>query len=134
MQDIDTKRIEAVCKSAMLGMTKRCAGISEVVIATRDGFAVSSWRSSPEMDSRLAAMTSSALAVAEAIVEECKLGTCSNVLIEGSDGKMIVVAVGLPSYPLLLAVRGSDSALTGQLIFACRDCCSEILSALAARQ
>lgn len=96
------------------------------VLARTDGFAVASASQHDFSASRLSAMASSMLALGQATLGELALGDCGSVLVEGRQGKVLLIEVPHPDQPLVLALVGSDDTVTGALLWAARQCVQQL--------
>ncbi|SEM23503.1 hypothetical protein SAMN05428989_3450 [Pseudoxanthomonas sp. GM95] len=94
----------------------RCAVVSSV-----DGFALAVANGEPGSGERLAAMTSSMLALAAAVGRELALGHLESLLAEASEGKVVMLAIPAPT-PLLLMAACERRILTGNVLWAARAC------------
>lgn len=107
------------------------SGVTAVLVATTDGFEVASVMHQPLSAEKMAAMTSSILALGEAVLSEADLTDCKNVVIESGDGLIVMLAIGDARGELLLSVIADKNAMLGQVLWAARRCCEQIRNAVA---
>ncbi len=100
-------------------------GVRSAVVASVDGFALAVANGPAGSGERLAAMTSSMLALAAAVGRELALGTLESLMAEASDGKVLMLAVPLTP-PLLLMAACERNVLTGTVLWAARACSQRI--------
>jgi predicted regulator of Ras-like GTPase activity (Roadblock/LC7/MglB family) len=108
------------------------AGILAAQVCTSDGFEVASTRRSGESHRRLAAMVSSMQALGAAVVEESQLGDYRNLIIEGTQGKCIMMALPGTGGDLLLTVIADSEMLFGLFLVLSRDTCQAMSARLSA--
>lgn len=92
-------------------------GVVAALLATTDGFEVADsgdWRGCPS--SSVAAMTSSMLSLAIAMVRETGLTSCQNLIIETEEGKVLVMSVPGSKFQMLLTVMTVKDIAFGQLL------------------
>lgn len=97
------------------------------VIATHDGFEVAyAQRQGALSPARVAAMASSLQALGGSMVAETASGECTDIIINGSAGRLLVFDVQSPHTPLLLCVQTTNEAALGSVLFAARACMNDI--------
>jgi predicted regulator of Ras-like GTPase activity (Roadblock/LC7/MglB family) len=76
-------------------MMESCHGITGLLISTVDGHVVSSlFRGETMQEARLAAMTSSLLALGESLSKEAKQDECKHIIVQNSDGVIVTQRFG----------------------------------------
>jgi len=111
-------------------------GSSEVLgalISTVDGFEVAANVRATTSVQKLAAMTSSLLALAEAMSHEGEVGNCIDVVIEAGEGMVLIMDVPNDRRRLLLTVLCNKVATLGSVLWAARNTRNEIGSDISAR-
>lgn len=101
------------------------AGIKLAVLTSEDGFEVASYRASGTAG-RIAAMSSSLQALAQAIAQEAGLLGCRSLVIEAGTGNVVLVGVEATSPRITLAIVASGSETLGTVLWATRNCCRQI--------
>jgi uncharacterized protein len=119
---VDEARCAAICQASIDALVEQHADIAGALVSTVDGFAVASQVRPPVSGERLAAMTSSLVALAEAISHEGRTGECRDVVIDASAGRVLLMDVPQPGHTLLLTVLCDASATLGQVLWAARHC------------
>lgn len=102
-------------------------GIKSAVIASVDGFAIAQVTGRENQADRLAAMTSSMLALGAAIGRELSLGTLEVLIIEAGDGKVLMLSIPAPQRPLLLMAACNQRSVIGNVLWSARECGQKIL-------
>ena len=115
-------RTAGICQACIDTLVESHADISGALVSTVDGFAVASCVRPPVSADRLAAMTSSLVALAEAISREGHAGECRDVAIDATGGRVLLMDVPQAGHKLLLTVLCDASATLGQVLWAARHC------------
>lgn len=119
------------CAVQLQWFMSQTSGVTAALVATTDGFEVASVLHQTLSAEKMAAMTSSILALGEAVLSEAELTDCKNVVIESGDGLIVMLAVGDTRSELLLSVIADKNAMLGQVLWAARRCCEQIRNAVA---
>lgn len=120
----------AAATRALVRLVTDVAGARDAVLCSVDGFAVASAHPG-EAQARLAAMTSSMLALSRAVLRELALGDIDVLVLEGAEGRVLMVAVPVAPRPLLLMLACSRADVTGQALWRARRCVAEITGSVA---
>ena len=94
-------------------------GVSTVVIASLDGFDVSSASSSALDPARIAAMASSIAAIGSVVTQETSLGNSKSVTVNTEDGFVYITYIDLDSTNYILSTVADNSAVLAQIIYQC---------------
>ena len=123
-----TKRIppEAFMQQAQASIRELMAavpGIQNVILASTDGFELcSAQRDNQVQGSKLAAVSSSILALVQAFLGEIHFTGCQSMTLEAENGKAIIAAVNSVNHPMLLVITTSKSVLLGHLLHSLKAC------------
>lgn len=123
---------EAICLKHIEALVEARIEIDGAVVSTPDGFEVAAHLGGKQSAAKLSAMTSSLLALAQAISDESDIGTCNDILIEASAGRLLLMEIPRSDRQLLLAVLCDRDSTMGQVLWAVRRCRDEIVLALNA--
>lgn len=104
-------------------------GLMGVVVASLDGFALAQVGREEETVSRLAAMTSSMLALAEALGRELAIGSPGALILEASHGKVLMLTIPVQPPQLLMAACDQTSAM-GQVLWHAKQCVRRLAATL----
>lgn len=88
----DTSR--ELIQSVFAEMMQSCNGITALVVSTVDGHALISRHDAVIDDNRMAAMTSSLLAIAESLAKEARQNVCQHIIVQNSDGLVVTQRLG----------------------------------------
>ena len=126
--DLEILRAQAApgIRDLLKKLWARMPGILAAQVCTVDGFEVAALEADTQSQRRLAAMVSSIHALGSAIVTETQLGVYTNLVLEASEGKALMMSVPGFSGQLLLAAIGSREPLFGHFHAACKACCEEL--------
>lgn len=126
--DIDRLRVQLAggVRDILKRLSVRTPGIVAAQVCTIDGFEIAGMDANVESQRRLAAMVSAIHALGAAIVTESRLGECTNLILEATEGKTLMMSIPGSSGRLLLAAIGAKDLLFGHFHAACKSCCEEI--------
>ncbi|GAB4192409.1 MAG: hypothetical protein Tsb002_22010 [Wenzhouxiangellaceae bacterium] len=95
--------------------------VKSALVATQDGFEVAACGVADEQQqARLAAMSSSLLALSHSVTDEVLLPGCDSLMIDGINGKLLIMAVPGSAPDLLLTVVSQPQAAMGRLLMDAR--------------
>lgn len=86
-------------------------------VSTVDGFEVAASMKRPMSAAKLAAMTSSLLALAEAISSESEMGASKDLVIDAEKGRLLLMEIPTAGSRLLLTALCHNSATLGQVLW-----------------
>jgi len=118
--------LPSLCQTGLQWFVSQTSGVTAALVATADGFEIASVLHQSLSAEKMAAMTSSILALGEAVLAEAELSDCQNVVIESRNGMVVMLAIGDPRNELLLSVIADRNAMLGQVLWAARRCCEQI--------
>jgi uncharacterized protein len=122
----DSRRIAEHGSAALDELMRVVPALTGAVLSRSDGFEVVSRTRSNVAVSRLSA--SSLVALGQASMRELGMNGGGSVLVEGADGKMLLLEVPVYGHPMVLAAVGGADVVTGTLLWAARDCVRQILN------
>ncbi|OTG68864.1 hypothetical protein B9T25_05120 [Acinetobacter sp. ANC 4470] len=105
-------------------------GVEYVMVCSSDGFELTSaYKKNVENTGKLAAVSSSILAMVQAFLSEINLYGCQSITLDAKNGKAFLSAVPNKNYPMLIVALTSQEVLLGQLLFSLKRCSEKILEA-----
>jgi predicted regulator of Ras-like GTPase activity (Roadblock/LC7/MglB family) len=110
------------CRAALEALLNVVPSLSGAVLSRSDGFEIASVTRGTLPVSRLAALSSSMVALGQASLRELGMNGGGSVLVEGPEGKLMLLEVPLYGQPMVLAAVGGEDVVTGKLLWAVRDC------------
>lgn len=106
------------------------SGVEYVMICSSDGFELTSaYKKNVTNTGKLAAVSSSILAMVQAFLSEINLHGCQSITLEAENGKAFLSAVPNKNYPMLIVALTSQEVLLGQLLFSLKRCSEKISQA-----
>ncbi len=124
----------AVCQPHLNALVGSSSEVLGALISTVDGFEVAAQVNPTTSVQKLAAMTSSLLALAEAMSHEGKVGNCVDVVIEAGEGMVLVMDVPNGQRRMLLTVLCNKVATLGSVLWAARNTRNAIGAEMGARK
>ena len=124
--------VSNVCQLRIERFLTRAAEIEGILVSTRDGFEVASCLGRKMVPAKLAAMSSSMLAVADALAQSGGVQACDNIVIEGEQGRILLVGIKSEQHDLMITAFCSPQASLGRALWSLRECSKEIAQALHA--
>lgn len=76
--------------------------------------------------SKLAAVSSSILAMVQAFLSEINLHGCQSITLDAKNGKAILSTAPHPQYPLIIVTLAGNDVLLGQLLYAIKKASANI--------
>lgn len=114
-------------KASIQQLMGNVPGIQNVILASTDGFELCAvQRDSQVQGSKLAAVSSSILALVQAFLGEIQFTGCQSMTLEAENGKAIIAAVNSTNHPMLLVITTSKSVLLGHLLHSLKACTQEL--------
>ncbi|MCB1605632.1 MAG: roadblock/LC7 domain-containing protein [Xanthomonadales bacterium] len=115
-----------MCLKQLAVLIENTPEIEGALVSTIDGFDIAAQLPPTISASKLSAMASSQLALAEALCAETRVNTCKNIVIEAGQGNILVMDIPNRRQRLLLtAISGSDTTL-GKLLWNLHECADAI--------
>lgn len=108
------------CERAIADLLKAVPHTSGALIATIDGFDIAANLQPGLSPGRLAAMSSSVLAVATTMSTDSQLSQCRNLVIEADNGRILLMEIPVADAGLVLMVLCAPQANLGQLLWPVR--------------
>lgn len=93
-------------------------GIDFIMACSTDGFELCSvYRKNIYNSSKLAAVSSSILAMVSAFLGEIELVGCQSITLDAENGKAILTAVPATKHPMVIVTLAAKDILLGQLLY-----------------
>lgn len=110
-----------VCRRVIDELVGNNSYVSSALVSTLDGFEVAASLAKPTDARKLAAMSSSLLALAEAMCEESETAPCRDVVIDAQLGRILLMDVPASERKLLLCVVCDQAATLGGVLWSVRN-------------
>ena len=114
-----------VCQRLIDALVATHDEITGALVCSVDGFEIAGSLPAALSAAKLAAMTSSLVALGEAVSGEGGVGGCLNVVIESQAGRLMMMDIPGDSRNLLTVIS-DDSATLGHVLWAVRECAQEL--------
>ena len=111
------KPVFAAVQKEVENIAKEVNGIKAIVIATVDGFDIVSTSLDDTDPKRIAAMASSISAISHVVAQEAGLGYGKNIIINTTNGFIVVQNVKFQDYEIVINIVAKDSASLGQVSY-----------------
>jgi uncharacterized protein len=116
-----TESEKTACERALVDLVNNESGLEAVLLASPDGFEIVSATRTGRIDGpRLAAMSSSMLALGAAMAKDFRLDGCRNVHIEAGNGVVLLLTVPCDRASLVLSALAPRGATLGMVLVAAR--------------
>lgn len=117
---------KARCAATLDQLMRSGADINASMLALRDGRPFVERCRTPMDSGRFAAMSSSLVALGQSVLRELGAAPLDHVVIEGTEGKLIIFSVPGSSGLLILAVFASRNARLGLVLSQSKTCAQAI--------
>ncbi|ENU31047.1 roadblock/LC7 domain-containing protein [Acinetobacter sp. 2JN-4] len=105
-------------------------GIDYIMLCSTDGFELASiYKKNPYNSSKLAAVSSSILAMVSAFLNEIQLTGCQSITLDAENGKAILTAIPSPHHPMVMVTLSNKDVLLGQLLYSLKQASAAISAA-----
>lgn len=108
----------SLSKEVLHELVHSTSGIDGVLLASVDGFEVSSIFQKNYDGGKLSAVGSSILALVQALTNEAQLTGCRSVILDAENGKIMISAVSNQYQPMIIIVVTRQQVLLGQIMHA----------------
>lgn len=104
-------------------------GVDFVMLCSTDGFELATVNKKTVPNSgKLAAVSSSILAMVTAFITEIRLSGCQTITLDAENGKAILTAVPAKNHPMIIVTMASRDVLLGQLLHAMKKASENIVA------
>lgn len=105
-------------KSKINDVLSNVKGVEFVMICSTDGFELASVYTLDNYNKgKLAAVSSSILAMVSAFLNEIHLSGCQSITLDASNGKAVLTAVESKNHPMVIVTLAAKDVLLGQLLY-----------------
>lgn len=123
--DNDPYAYREQCERLIRALVESHAELTGALVSTVDGFEIAAVLPASLSAPKLAAMTSSLVALGESVSIEAGAGGCINVVIESQHGRLMMLDIHGDSRNLLTVISDNSSTL-GHVLWAVRECAREL--------
>ncbi|KXO86160.1 hypothetical protein AYK86_03850 [Acinetobacter venetianus] len=105
-------------------------GIDYIMLCSTDGFELASiYKKNPYNSTKLAAVSSSILAMVSAFLNEIQLTGCQSITLDAENGKAILTSIPAPHHPMVMVTLSNKDVLLGQLLYSLKQASTAIVAA-----
>ncbi len=126
---VTTPPNRAQCDAALARLMDSCDGVRAVMLALRDGRPYVERFRTPLDGGKFAAMVSSMVALGHTVLRELGAGKLDHVLVDGTEGKLVISSISGSGGLLLLAVLAERDARMGLVLGHSKTCAQAVSQA-----
>lgn len=106
---------EAQINEVLMGVS----GVHFVMLCSSDGFELATvYKKEIQNRSKIAAVSSSILAMIAAFINEIKLDGCQTITLDAENGKVVLSTVSTVNHPMIIVTMSANDVLLGSLLHA----------------
>lgn len=114
-------------KEEMQDLLMNVRGVNYVMLCSTDGFELGHVHKKDSYNStKLAAVSSSILAMVAAFMNEIHLEGCQSITLDAENGKAILTSIPSSKHPLIIVTLTEKDVLLGQLLYSLKTASSRI--------
>lgn len=103
-------------------------GVHFVMLCSTDGFELASIHKKDHYNtSKLAAVSSSILAMVSAFIQEIQLKGCQSITLDAENGKAILTSITAPRHPMIIVTLAERDILLGQVLYMLKNASQSII-------
>lgn len=121
------KELIQFAKEEMQDLLMNVRGVNYVMLCSTDGFELGHVHKKDSYNStKLAAVSSSILAMVAAFMNEIHLEGCQSITLDAENGKAILTSIPSSKHPLIIVTLTEKDVLLGQLFYSLKTASSRI--------
>ena len=106
-----------IAKIEINEILRNVGGVYFVMLCSTDGFELATvHKKDVPNSSKLAAVSSSIMAMVTAFITEIKLQGCQTITLDAENGKAVLSAVPAPKHPMIIVTMSAKDVLLGSLL------------------
>ena len=119
-----------VAKTQANDILTNIRGVDFIMLCSTDGFELTSiYKKNPYNSTKLAAVSSSILAMVSAFLNEIHLTGCQSITLDAENGKAILTSIPAPHHPMVMVTLSNKDVLLGQLLYSLKQASAAIVTA-----
>ena len=124
------KELIQLAKTQANDILTNIRGIDYIMLCSTDGFELASvYKKNPYNSTKLAAVSSSILAMVSAFLNEIHLTGCQSITLDAENGKAILTSIPAPHHPMVMVTLSNKDVLLGQLLYSLKQASAAIVNA-----
>lgn len=114
-------------KSKIQEVINNVTGINFIMLCSTDGFELATIHKKDHYNNgKLAAVSSSILAMVSAFMQEIHLTGCQSITLDAENGKAILTSIPSKSHPMIIIALAEKNVLLGQLLYMLKNASNSI--------
>ncbi|ENV73247.1 hypothetical protein F946_02740 [Acinetobacter johnsonii ANC 3681] len=115
-------------KSAIQDVLMNVRSVNYVMLCSTDGFELAHvYKRNGYNSTKLAAVSSSILAMVAAFMNEIHLEGCQSITLDADNGKAILTSTPSPNHPMIIVTLTEKDVLLGQLLYTLKNASNKIM-------
>lgn len=122
------KELIDFAKSEIQDILMNVRSVNYVMLCSTDGFELAHvYKRDGYNSTKLAAVSSSILAMVAAFMNEIHLEGCQSITLDADNGKAILTSIPSPNHPMIIVTLTEKDVLLGQLLYTLKNASSRIM-------
>ena len=122
------KELIDFAKSEIQDVLVNVRSVNYVMLCSTDGFELAHvYKRDGYNSNKLAAVSSSILAMVAAFMNEIHLEGCQSITLDADNGKAILTSIPSPNHPMIIVTLTEKDVLLGQLLYTLKNASSRIM-------
>ena len=115
-------------KSEIQDVLMNVRSVNYVMLCSTDGFELAHvYKRDGYNSTKLAAVSSSILAMVAAFMNEIHLEGCQSITLDADNGKAILTSIPSPNHPMIIVTLTEKDVLLGQLLYTLKNASNKII-------
>ena len=122
------KELIDFAKNEIQDVLMNVRSVNQVMLCSTDGFELAHvYKRDGYNSTKLAAVSSSILAMVAAFMNEIHLEGCQSITLDADNGKAILTSIPSPNHPMIIVTLTEKDVLLGQLLYTLKNASNKII-------
>ena len=122
------KELIDFAKNEIQDVLMNVRSVNYVMLCSTDGFELAHvYKRDGYNSTKLAAVSSSILAMVAAFMNEIHLEGCQSITLDADNGKAILTSIPSPNHPMIIVTLNEKDVLLGQLLYTLKNASTKII-------
>ena len=122
------KELIDFAKNEIQDVLMNVRSVNYVMLCSKDGFELAHvYKRDGYNSTKLAAASSSILAMVAAFMNEIHLEGCQSITLDADNGKAILTSIPSPNHPMIIVTLTEKDVLLGQLLYTLKNASTKIM-------
>ena len=122
------KELIDFAKNEIQDVLMNVRSVNQVMLCSTDGFELAHvYKRNGYNSTKLAAVSSSILAMVAAFMNEIHLEGCQSITLDADNGKAILTSTPSPNHPMIIVTLTEKDVLLGQLLYTLKNASNKIM-------